>query len=278
MTYFEAVHRAQRCLEEHQVPDAATDALLLLQFVSGMSRGEYYLRMHDEMEEADRYMELVLRRARRIPLQQLTGEQYFMGLPFLVTEDVLIPRMDTETLVQEALAHLSPGQRVLDLCTGSGCILISLLKLGDGLSGTGTDASQAALETARENARRLGVLETAEFVCGDLFSGAEGTWDMIVSNPPYIASGQIPELMEEVRAHEPRMALDGGADGLAFYRRIVPRAQFHLREGGWLLVEIGADQAEDVTSMFVDSKYEEVRTVRDLGGNDRVVMGRKRIV
>ena len=278
MTYFEAVHKAQRCLEEHQVPDADTDALLLLQFVSGMSRAEYYRRMQDEMAEADRYLELAALRARRIPLQQLTGEQCFMGLPFLVTENVLIPRMDTETLVQEALMRLEPGQRVLDLCTGSGCILISLLKLMDGLSGTGTDSSEAALETARENARRLGVSKDAEFVCCDLFSGAEGNYDMIVSNPPYIASGEIPGLMEEVRAHEPRMALDGGADGLDFYRRIVPGAAERLRGGGWLLVEIGAEQARDVTLMFVDSCYEEVRTVRDLAGNDRVVLGRKRIV
>jgi release factor glutamine methyltransferase len=227
--------------------------------------------MHDEMEEADRYMELVLRRARRIPLQQLTGEQFFMGLPFLVTEDVLIPRMDTETLVQEALARLSPGQRVLDLCTGSGCILISLLKLGDGLRGTGTDASQAALETARENARRLGVLETAEFVCGDLFSGAEGTWDMIVSNPPYIASGQIPELMEEVRAHEPRMALDGGADGLDFYRRIAQHAPAHLTPGGMLAVEAGDGESEAIAALFREAGLSDVAIRNDLYGMPRMV-------
>lgn len=279
MTYYEAVHKASNCLKEHQVPDADLDALLLLQSVCGITRARYYACAGDAIPESDRarYMELVEKRAQRIPLQHLTGEQQFMGLSFRVSEDVLSPRQDTETLVEEALKRVQPGDRILDLCTGSGCILVSLLKLGKGLEGTGSDLSPGALRIARENAERNQV--DASFLCSDLFAEiCEPPYDMIVSNPPYIASGKIPELMEEVRDHEPRMALDGGEDGLDLYRRIVPQSLDHLKDGGWLIVEIGYDQGEAVRSMFVDYQYTDIHVIKDLGGNDRVVLGRKTIV
>ena len=278
MTYSEAVHKAKCCLEQHEVPDPGIDALLLLQFVCGITRAQYYAVREDQMpeEEFDRYMELVRRRAGRIPLQQLTGEQQFMGLPFHVSEDVLTPRQDTEILVEEALKRVRPGARILDLCTGSGCILISLLKLGPDLEGTGSDLSGKALDIAAGNAEMNKV--EVSFVQSDLFARIPGTFDMIVSNPPYIVSSVIGSLMEEVRDHEPLMALDGGADGLDFYRRIVPESMDHLNPGGWLIVEIGYDQGDLVRSMFIDHQYEDVDVIRDLGGNDRVVLGRKAIV
>ena len=278
MTYSEAVHKAKCCLEQHQVPDPGIDALLLLQFVCALSRAKYYAIRQDEMpsDELDRYMEFVRRRADRIPLQQLTQEQQFMGLTFHVSEDVLIPRQDSEILVQEALSRALPSGRVLDLCTGSGCILISLLKLGPDLAGTGSDLSEKALKIAEKNAEMNHV--KASFILSDLFAGIEGSFDMIVSNPPYIVSSVIGTLMEEVRDHEPLMALDGGSDGLDYYRRIVPESMDHLNLGGWLIVEIGYDQADSVRSMFADHRYEDIEVVRDLGGNDRVVLGRKAIV
>ena len=279
MTYYEAVHKALRCLEKHQVPDADIDALLLLQSVCGITRARYYACAGDTIPESDfaRYMELVDLRSQRIPLQHLTGEQEFMGLSFHVCEDVLSPRQDTEILVEEALKRIRPGDRILDLCTGSGCILSSLLKLGKDLEGTGSDLSEKALRIARENADRNQV--EASFLCSDLYAEiSDLPFDMIVSNPPYIESGKIPELMEEVRDHEPRLALDGGADGLDLYRRIVPESLAHLKEGGWLIVEIGYDQGEAVRSMFVDNGYSDVHVIKDLGGNDRVVLGRKTIV
>ena len=278
MTYSEAVHKAKCCLEQHEVPDSGIDALLLLQFVCGITRAHYYAVREDRMpeEEFDRYMELIQRCSARIPLQQLTGEQQFMGLPFHVSEDVLTPRQDTEILVEEALKRVHPGARILDLCTGSGCILISLLKLGPDLEGTGSDLSEKALEIAAENAEMNKV--EVSFVQSDLFARIPGTFDMIVSNPPYIVSSVIGSLMEEVRDHEPLMALDGGADGLDFYRRIVPESVDHLNPGGWLIVEIGYDQGDLVRSMFIDHQYEDVDVIRDLGGNDRVVLGRKAIV
>lgn len=278
MTYSEAVHKAKCCLEQHEVPDPGIDALLLLQFVCGITRAHYYAVREDRMpeEEFDRYMELIQRRSARIPLQQLTGEQQFMGLPFHVSEDVLTPRQDTEILVEEALKRVRPGARILDLCTGSGCILISLLKLGPDLEGTGSDLSEKALEIAAENAEMNKV--EVSFVQSDLFFRIPGTFDMIVSNPPYIVSAVISSLMEEVRDHEPLMALDGGTDGLDFYRRIVPESVDHLNPGGWLIVEIGYDQGDLVRSIFVDHQYKDVDVIRDLGGNDRVVLGRKAIV
>ena len=278
MTYSEAVHKAKCCLEQHEVPDPGIDALLLLQFVCGITRAHYYAVREDRMpeEEFDRYMELIQRRSARIPLQQLTGEQQFMGLPFHVSEDVLTPRQDTEILVEEALKRACPGAKILDLCTGSGCILISLLKLGPDLEGTGSDLSEKALEIAAENAEMNKV--EVSFVQSDLFARIPGTFDMIVSNPPYIVSSVIGSLMEEGRDHEPLMALDGGTDGLDFYRRIVPESMDHLNPGGWLIVEIGYDQGDLVRSMFIDHQYEDVDVIRDLGGNDRVVLGRKAIV
>ena len=278
MTYSEAVHKAKCCLEQHEVPDPGIDALLLLQFVCGITRAHYYAVREDRMpeEEFDRYMELIQRRSARIPLQQLTGEQQFMGLPFHVSEDVLTPRQDTEILVEEALKRACPGAKILDLCTGSGCILISLLKLGPDLEGTGSDLSEKALEIAAGNAEMNKV--EVSFVQSDLFARIPETFDMIVSNPPYIVSSVISSLMEEVRDHEPLMALDGGTDGLDFYRRIVPDSMDHLNPGGWLIVEIGYDQGDLVRSMFIDHQYEDVDVIRDLGGNDRVVLGRKAIV
>ena len=275
MTIREAVQKAKKCLEAHQVPDYEIDALLLLQSVCGIDRARYYACAGEELPDADRYLEKVLLRAGRIPLQQITGEQYFCGLKFIVTEDVLCPRPETELLVEEALKKMKEGGRFLDLCTGSGCIAVSLLCLGKDLTGCGCDLSAAALRIASENAKLHGVTDRLELLQGDLFDAVCGTYDMIVSNPPYIAAGKIDTLMEEVKDHEPRMALDGGMDGLDFYRRILKDAAVHLNPKGWLLMEIGYDQADAVRSMFDEDRYEQVRVLKDLAGLDRVVCGRR---
>ena len=257
------------------MPDYEIDALLLLQSVCGIDRARYYACAGEELPDADLYLEKVLLRAGRIPLQQITGEQYFCGLKFIVTEDVLCPRPETELLVEEALKKMKEGGRFLDLCTGSGCIAVSLLCLGKDLTGCGCDLSAAALRIASENAKLHGVTDRLELLQGDLFDAVCGTYDMIVSNPPYIAAGKIDTLMEEVKDHEPRMALDGGMDGLDFYRRILKDAAVHLNPKGWLLMEIGYDQADAVRSMFDEDRYEQVRVLKDLAGLDRVVCGRR---
>lgn len=293
MTYREALAWGQEQLRTAEVPDFALDAGYLLEFTSGRKHIDLVLDGREQMPDAlfEKYRDCVRRRAQRIPLQQITGSQAFMGLDFMVNEHVLCPRQDTETLVEEGLAILALLQsgsaknsqanadreiRLLDLCTGSGCILISLLALARGqetpIHGLAADLSPEALAVARENAKRNGV--SAAFVLSDLFAEIEGSFDLITANPPYIPSGQLEDLMPEVRDHEPRMALDGDEDGLAFYRRIAGQAPDYLREGGWLLMEIAFDQGQAVRQMLSDGPFEEIEIIQDLSGRDRVLKGR----
>ena len=177
------------------------------------------------------------------------------------------------------MRHLCGGERILDLCTGSGCILLSLLSYSNGTTGVGTDLSGKALEIAARNAERLGLLERTAWRQGDLFDavGSDERFDLIVSNPPYIRSEVIPSLAAEVSVYEPRLALDGGEDGLYFYRKIIPGSVSRLVTGGMLFLEIGSDQAEEVSALMRDAGFYEVRTIRDYGGNDRIVCGIKSI-
>ena len=269
-------------LEAAGVPDADLDAWYLLEFVTGISKARYYGNPEAGMEEEEvlRYRDVIRQRAERIPLQHITGEQEFMGFSFRVDEHVLIPRQDTETLVEEAFGVLRPKMEILDLCTGSGCILLSLLKLGEkqgiaGLKGTGADISREALKVAKENGRRLEIPgDQLAWVRGDLFEKLEGPFDLLVSNPPYIPSGELSGLQEEVRLHDPALALDGREDGLYFYRRIAAEAGKYLRDGAFLMLEIGWDQGEAVRGLLEAAGYREVEVKKDLSGNDRVVRGR----
>ena len=261
-------------LEHAGIPDAKLDAWYLLEYVTGISRASYFGDPKREVpkEQAESYREVILRRAGHIPLQHITGEQEFMGYTFLVNPDVLIPRQDTETLTEEALKFTEPGMKVLDLCTGSGCILISLLKSCPGLKGTGCDISEKALKMARENGRRLQV--EASWIQSDLFEQISERFDLIVSNPPYIRTGVIEELQEEVRLHDPWIALDGKKDGLYFYRRIIAESTGYIRDNGAMMFEIGHDQAEDVVRLMEEAGYTQIRVKKDLAGLDRVVTGR----
>lgn len=275
MTFGEALQEGAVYLQEHGIREADTDAWLLLEHCSGMSRTRYLLRRREPMEEAllERYRELLTRRGSRIPLQHITGHQEFMGLDFLVNDQVLVPRQDTEILVEEALKRARPGMQVLDLCTGSGCIIVSLLKLCPALKGTAADLSFRALGVARENARRQ---ETSiEFLQSDLFDRVNGVYDLIVSNPPYIPTGDIEALEEEVRLHDPRMALDGREDGLYFYREITSQCGAHIRPGGWLLFEIGSDQGGAVSRLLEENHFSKIEIIKDLAGLDRVVIGQR---
>lgn len=260
-------------LAEAEILDAATDAWELLSYLTGLTRTRYLLEENEEAETqtVETYKALLARRATHIPLQYITGTQEFMGLPFRVSSDVLIPRQDTETLVEHVGRNLHSGDRILDICTGSGCILISLLCNYPKCSGTGVDLSKSALAIARENAKTNGV--EAEWICSDLYENVSGSYDVIVSNPPYIATDVIKVLSPEVRDHEPRMALDGSTDGLAFYRRIIPQALHYLTPGGRLCLEIGFDQGEEVSQMMWDEGFVDVDVIQDYGGNDRVVSG-----
>ncbi|MBR4706468.1 MAG: peptide chain release factor N(5)-glutamine methyltransferase [Pseudobutyrivibrio sp.] len=274
MTFKQVLDKGILMLESENVPDAKIDAWYLLSFVTGLSKAQYFLKQNEEVDEllVHKYQNVLLRRASRVPLQHITEEQDFMGLPFWVNEHVLIPRQDTETLVEEALKVIPSGSHVLDLCTGSGCVIISLVALGQGLSGVAVDLSEEALVVAKENGTRLCKGKVA-FLQGDLFGPVTGRFNAIVSNPPYIPTKVIEELAPEVRDHEPMMALDGTADGLLFYRRITEQAKDYLNEEGWLLVEIGYDQGADVRDLFLANGFKDVEVIKDLAGNDRVVKG-----
>ena len=270
MTLAELLKAGRQALKEAGIAEWELDAWYLLEYAAGCTRNEYFLYPEKEAapEQESMYKDLIRRRGSHVPLQHLTGCQEFMGISFFVNENVLIPRQDTEILAEEALKYLSPGMEVLDLCTGSGCILLSLMSLCPGLSGTGTDLSEKALETARKNAEHLGI--RARFCQGDLFENITGKYDCIVSNPPYIVSRTVDMLMEEVRDHEPRMALDGGEDGLFFYRRIAAEAPDRLKASGRIFLEIGCGQGESVAGLLAPA-FEEIRVLRDLSGLDRVV-------
>lgn len=276
LTLQQIYREGKETLERAGIAEAELDAWYLLEYVTGISRASYYGDPGRVVSEEDlcRYRECIEKRAVHIPLQHITGEQEFMGLSFRVNDQVLIPRQDTETLVEEALKYAMPGMRVLDLCTGSGCILISLLHFCPGLTGVGSDISAEALKMARTNGQRLHVEERAQWLCGDLFEKVTGAFDLIISNPPYIRSAEIEELQEEVRLYDPRIALDGAEDGLLFYRRIIEESKSYLKNGGRLLFEIGCDQGRDVAELLENAGYTEVSVKKDLAGLDRVAAGR----
>lgn len=272
MTLGQLLEDGRKELQAAQIMEWSLDAWYLLEYVTGYTRNDCILRPNLEIgsREEQRYRELIQKRSLHIPLQHLTGSQEFMGLSFVVNENVLIPRQDTEILVETAMEYIHEGMQILDLCTGSGCILLSILKLIPGVAGTGTDLSLEALCTAKENRQRLEV--TAELLESSLFEQVNGTYDRILSNPPYIPSGEIEHLMEEVRNHEPHMALDGREDGLYYYRRITEESPAYLKRGGMLFLEIGYNQAEAVKSLM-ERFFTEIHVVKDLAGLDRVVYG-----
>lgn len=278
MTYRECYEQGCRTLQAAGIEEATLDARLLLEAVCGTDRND--LLVHGEQpvmpQAEEKYLHWIRQRAEHIPLQQLTGEQDFMGLTFSVNEHVLIPRQDTEILVEEVLKELHDRMRILDMCTGSGCILLSLLHYSNDCEGLGVDLSAEALEVAERNVLKVLTPEKAEhahFLQSDLFEKVEGKFEIIVSNPPYIASAEVEKLMPEVRDHEPRMALDGTEDGLHFYRRIIKEAGKHLVNSGMLFFEIGYDQGQAVSELMRAGGYREVQVVQDYAGLDRVVLG-----
>ena len=274
MTLREAYEYGKEQLNLEGVDDADLDAGYLLEFVTGISRTMYYLKMQETIsaEHEALYRSCIETRASHIPLQHITGVQEFMGLEFCVNEHVLVPRQDTEVLVESVLEVLKPGMKILDMCTGSGCILISLLKHGQVSKGVGADISEEALAVAERNCEKLGV--KADLLKSDLFENISGRFDVIVSNPPYIRTAVIEELKEEVKFHDPFIALDGKEDGLYFYRKIVEKSPEYLNDGGKLYFEIGHDQGEDVKNLMEQAGFEEVTVKKDLAGLDRVVFGK----
>lgn len=273
MTYREAIGLGERMLSMAEIAEAKTDAWLLLEMVCKIDRSFYYLHMEEDIpeEQLSEYEIALKKRAEHIPLQYIVGETEFMGLKFKVNSSVLIPRQDTETLVEEVLKAVKPGMRILDLCTGSGCIIVSILHNAVNVEGVATDISKQALNIAKENARQNNV--AVRFERSDLFDNVTGKFDVIVSNPPYIPTADIVTLMPEVQNFEPVEALDGKEDGLYFYREITASCGEYLNPGGRIFFEIGCDQGKEVSSLLRNAGFREVSVVRDLAHKERVVTG-----
>ena len=279
----ELLREGEKALLEAGVPGATHDARALLYDTFGMDGASYLLHAEDEAapDAAAAFRVYCGRRARREPLQYITGRAEFMGLSFLCRPPVLIPRFDSETLVSWAAESARPGMRVLDLCTGSGCLLLSLLHEAPGMTGYGSDISEEAVLLARENAANLGI--AAAFFRADLFTPADAEgyaimehgFDILTCNPPYIAAEEIPLMDPEVLGYEDHGALFGGPDGLAFYRRVIPEAGAHLAAGGELFLEIGSGQAPQVMRMMEEHGFRNVSCRKDLAGRDRVIRGKK---
>ena len=275
MTFLEALRYGEETLAFRGISDAKCDAWLLLEKVCGIDRNFYYLHMNDKLTEKqqEKYEALLFKRMAHVPLQYITGEQEFMGFRFMVNPHVLIPRQDTEILVLEALKIIKPDMDVLDLCTGSGCIIISIAKQIP-IRAVASDISRSALLTAEENRKLHDV--SVRFIESDLFEKIEGRFDVIVSNPPYIPEKEIKELMPEVKDYEPFKALNGKDDGLWFYKKIIEEGLNYLKPFGCLLFEIGYDQGEKVSDLMQKNGYQDIKVIRDLAGLNRVVIGKRR--
>ena len=274
MTYREAIVLGESILRKADIVDAKTDSWLLLAMACKIDHTYYYMHIDEEMteEQAREFEVLIKKRAERVPLQYITGEQEFMGLTFHVNSNVLIPRQDTETLVEEALKVVRPGMKIMDMCTGSGCVLISILKNAHDIEGIGYDISKQAINVAKENAKLNEV--PAVFERSDLFEDVvENDFDVIVSNPPYIPTDVIATLMPEVAEFEPREALDGRGDGLYFYSKILEQCKNYMKPDGYVLFEIGCKQGDSVSTMMRLAGFSEVHVIKELARNDRVVMG-----
>lgn len=263
-----------KMLTQAGIDEAELDARYILEYITGLNMAQYFIHSEDiiEKNKAEEFFRLIERRSKRIPLSYVIGTRDFFGLTFKVDENVLIPEQETELLVEEVIKH-SEGKSVLDMCTGSGCIAISIALFGKPSKVAASDISEKALEVARENAKSLKAGEIS-FIQGDMFENVTDKFDIIVSNPPYIETGEIDELMPEVRDYIPRLALDGDIDGLKFYRIISKEAVKKLNKNGRIFYEIGYNQSRAVASILLENGFTDVKIMKDYSGLDRIVMAK----
>lgn len=283
------LQKGEEILCEAGIDEYKVDAFILFEYVFDIDRTQFFIKSFDDMSDEHqikKYFELIERRSKHMPVQYITNSQRFMGIDFYVDENVLIPRYDTEILVENVLNIIENEYKtsqnivnehenisVLDMCTGSGCIAISIAKLANIKQMTAVDIHEGTIEVAKKNADKNNV--DINFIKSDLFDCLDGmTFDIIVSNPPYIRTDVVKTLMEEVKGFEPMRALDGTEDGLFFYRKITKESACHMREGGYLAYEIGLDQGDDVRQILIENGFADVKIIQDLAGLDRVVIGR----
>ena len=292
----EMLTMGEKQLMDSDIADATRDCKILYCYMMDIPFSKIILEYQEVLQDrlCDKYFELIDRRSKGEPVQYIMGCQEFMGLEFIVNENVLIPRQDTETLVEDALEIINTGSLrgedmdvkrkewdILDLCTGSGAIGVSLAGIANKVNVTCSDISEGAIKVAKENAQKHGVTKSMKFEHGDLFKPFnkhfhKQKFDMIISTPPYIKSSVIPTLQKEVCEHEPLSALDGGESGLDFYERIVSGVGSHLKKGGVLLMEIGNDQGEAVSGLLSrNGEFTSIRVLRDLAQRDRIVFAKK---
>lgn len=289
LTIKELMQIGESALKKAGCMDAKIDAELIIQFLLSLNRQQLFLKSSSLLDEkgCEEYFKLIDLRYNGKPVQYITGEQEFMGIPFKVNEDVLIPRQDTETLVEEVIKEVKNrisqkkvpigSFQILDLCCGSGAIGISLCKYLPSVKVTATDISSKAIIIAKENAENAGVSKSIRFVESDMFSAfrkgfGAAKFHIIVSNPPYIESDVIPTLQREIREYEPIIALDGGKDGLDYYRRIAEESPAFLKPSGMLFLEIGYNQGAAVCSILEKTgHFDNIEVIKDLSGHDRVV-------
>lgn len=292
----EMLTMGEKQLMDSDIADATRDCKILYCYMMDIPFSKIILEYQNMLQDrlCEKYFELIDRRSSGEPVQYIMGSQEFMGLEFIVNENVLIPRQDTETLVEDALEIINTGTLrgedmdvkrkewdILDLCTGSGAIGVSLARIANKVNVTCSDISEGAIKVAKENAQKHGVAKSVKFEQGDLFRPfskhfRKQKFDMIISNPPYIKSSVIPTLQKEVCEHEPISALDGGESGLDFYERIVNGVGGHLRKGGVLLLEIGHDQGEAVSGLLSrNGDFTSIRVLKDLANRDRIVFAKK---
>ena len=273
MTYRQLLETGTRILKESNIDEYDVDSYILFEYMTGMKRSFYLAHSDDEapLDAEKSYLDVIKKRSERYPLQYITHTAYFYGAEYYVDESVLIPRFDTENLVELVLKNEKDANNFLDMCTGSGCIVIAIKDNLKGINATAADISEAALKVAKKNAD--GHCADITFIHSDLFENIDGKYDFIVSNPPYIVKDVISTLMPEVKDYEPANALDGGEDGLDFYRQIIKESPKYLNKKGRLYFEIGYDQAESVSNLMRDAGFEDILVKSDLSGNDRCVMG-----
>ncbi len=294
MTLENCLRQGINTLQSNNVSDADFDAFALLEYVTGVSKSDFFFKKSDETSDScyERYIELIERRSKRVPLQHITNRQNFFGYDFYVDSNVLIPRQDTEVLIEKILevieanfnVEISSDISILDMCTGSGCIAITiykeLIKRGFNIDVTAVDLSKDALAVTEKNVENVvgikALNNTFHIIESDMFSNINNnrSYDIIVSNPPYIPTRDIEKLEPEVRDYDPIMALDGDTDGLRFYRRIIEESSNYLNNNGFIAFEIGYNQGDDVKSLLEEKGYKDIHIYKDLGGLDRVIIGR----
>ena len=273
-SYKELLEFGSDKLKKSGIAEAEIDAWYLFENVSGLGRADYFLHLYEKIDKdkVEEFLKLIEKRGKRIPLSYVLGSRDFMGFSFKVNENVLIPEQETELLVEEAIKY-SKGKKVLDMCTGSGCIGISISLLGEAFSVTAVDISDKALEVARENAITLKA-DNMKLVQSNLFEDINEKYDILVSNPPYIETEVIETLQPEVRDYIPRLALDGDEDGLKFYRNITKLAPNYLNKNARIFYEIGYNQSKAVSDILFENGFTDIRVIKDYAGLDRIVIAK----